>query len=44
MRCAGCSGATVADRLDMRITRVYTAKSEVKRMIRDEIRKLVTTE
>jgi RNA polymerase sigma factor (sigma-70 family) len=40
----GCSGAAVADRLEMNITRVYTAKSEVKRMIRDEIRKLVKTE
>ena len=30
----GCAGATVADRLAMNITRVYTAKSEVKRMIR----------
>ncbi len=40
----GCSGATVADRLEMNITRVYTAKSEVKKMIRAEIRKLVTIE
>jgi RNA polymerase sigma factor (sigma-70 family) len=37
----GCSGAAVADRLEMKITRVYTAKSEVKKMIRAEIRKLV---
>ena len=37
----GCSGATAAARLEMNITRVYTAKSEVKRMIREEIRKLV---
>jgi RNA polymerase sigma-70 factor (ECF subfamily) len=37
----GCSGAIVVDRLAMNITRVYTAKSEVKRMIREEIRKLV---
>jgi RNA polymerase sigma factor (sigma-70 family) len=36
----GCSGATVASRLEMKITRVYTAKSEVKKMIRAEIRKL----
>ncbi len=36
----GCSGATVADRLEMKITRVYTAKSEVKRMIRAEVRML----
>jgi RNA polymerase sigma factor (sigma-70 family) len=40
----GCAGATVADRLEMNITRVYTAKSEVKRMIRKEIRKLVELE
>jgi RNA polymerase sigma factor (sigma-70 family) len=40
----GCSGATMADRLAMKITRVYTARSEVKRMIRAEIRKLVTIE
>jgi RNA polymerase sigma factor (sigma-70 family) len=40
----GCSGATAASRLEMNITRVYTAKSEVKRMIRDEIRKLVKIE
>jgi RNA polymerase sigma factor (sigma-70 family) len=40
----GCSGATAADRLEMNITRVYTAKSEVKKMIREEIRKLVKIE
>jgi RNA polymerase sigma factor (sigma-70 family) len=40
----GFSGATVADRLEMNITRVYTAKSEVKKMIKAEIRKLVTIE
>jgi RNA polymerase sigma factor (sigma-70 family) len=40
----GCSGATVADRLEMKIARVYSAKSEVKRMIRAEIRKLVRIE
>jgi RNA polymerase sigma factor (sigma-70 family) len=40
----GCAGATAAARLDMNITRVYTAKSEVKRMIRAEIRKLVEIE
>ena len=40
----GCSGAIVADRLEMNITRVYTAKSEVKKMIRAEIRKLVAVE
>jgi RNA polymerase sigma factor (sigma-70 family) len=40
----GCSGAAVADRLAMNITRVYTAKSEVKKMIRAEVRKLVKLE
>jgi RNA polymerase sigma factor (sigma-70 family) len=36
----GCTGAAAADRLEMKITRVYTAKSEVKKMIRAEIRML----
>jgi RNA polymerase sigma factor (sigma-70 family) len=36
----GCAGATAAARLEMNITTVYTAKSQVKRMIRAEIRKL----
>lgn len=40
----GCSGAIVADRLEMNITRVYTAKSEVQKMIRAEVRKLVRIE
>jgi RNA polymerase sigma factor (sigma-70 family) len=40
----GCSGATAAGRLEMNITHVYTAKSDVKRMIRAEIRKLVKIE
>jgi RNA polymerase sigma factor (sigma-70 family) len=40
----GCSGASAAAQLEMNITRVYTAKSEVKRMIREEIRKLVKIE
>jgi RNA polymerase sigma factor (sigma-70 family) len=40
----GCSGAAAADRLEMNITRVYTAKSQVKRMIRAELRNLVKTE
>jgi RNA polymerase sigma factor (sigma-70 family) len=40
----GCSGATAADRLELNITRVYKAKSEVKQMIRDEIQKLVKIE
>ena len=36
----GCSGAAAAAQLEMRIARVYVAKSEVKKMIREEIRKL----
>jgi RNA polymerase sigma factor (sigma-70 family) len=40
----GLSGATAAARLQMNITRVYTAKSQVKTMIREQIRKLVKTE
>jgi len=40
----GCSGATVADRLQMKITRVYTAKSEVKKLIRAVIRELEKVE
>ncbi len=36
----GCSGAAAAAQLQMKIARVYVAKSEVKQMIRDEIRKL----
>jgi RNA polymerase sigma factor (sigma-70 family) len=40
----GCSGATAADRLEMNITRVYKAKSEVKRMIQEAARKLVKLE
>jgi RNA polymerase sigma factor (sigma-70 family) len=40
----GSSGAIVAAQLEMNITHVYTAKSMVKRMIRDEIRKLVELE
>jgi RNA polymerase sigma-70 factor (ECF subfamily) len=36
----GLSGAAAAGRLEMKITRVYGARSEVKEMIRDEIRKL----
>jgi DNA-directed RNA polymerase specialized sigma24 family protein len=35
----GCSGGAAA-RLDMKVARVYLAKSEVKKMIKDEIRKL----
>jgi RNA polymerase sigma factor (sigma-70 family) len=40
----GCSGAAVAAQLAMKVARVYVAKSEVKQMIREEIRKLETTE
>jgi RNA polymerase sigma factor (sigma-70 family) len=40
----GRAGATVADLLEMNITRVYTAKSEVKRMIRAEIQKMIKIE
>jgi RNA polymerase sigma factor (sigma-70 family) len=40
----GCSGATVAEQLGIEITRVYVAKSEVKRMIRAEIRKMIKLE
>jgi RNA polymerase sigma factor (sigma-70 family) len=40
----GSSGADASDRLEMNIARVYTAKSEVKKMIREEIRKLVRIE
>ena len=35
-----CSGATAAARLEMTIARVYTSKSQVKRLIREEVRKL----
>ena len=40
----GCSGATAAAQLQMKVARVYVAKSEVKAMIRDEIRKLEGSE
>jgi DNA-directed RNA polymerase specialized sigma24 family protein len=40
----GLSGAIAADRLEMNITRVYTAKSQVKMMIREQIRKLAEIE
>jgi RNA polymerase sigma factor (sigma-70 family) len=36
----GCSGADAAARLAMKVARVYVAKSEVKKMIRDEVRRL----
>jgi RNA polymerase sigma factor (sigma-70 family) len=36
----GCSGAAAAARLDMKVAHVYVAKSEIKLMIQDEIRKL----
>ncbi len=40
----GCSGAVAAAQLEMKVARVYVAKSEVKEMIRREIRKLEGTE
>jgi RNA polymerase sigma factor (sigma-70 family) len=36
----GCSGAAAAAQLDTTVARVYVAKSDVKKMIRDEVRKL----
>jgi RNA polymerase sigma factor (sigma-70 family) len=40
----GCSGAAVAAQLEMKVARVYVAKSEVKELIRREVRKLERTE
>jgi RNA polymerase sigma factor (sigma-70 family) len=40
----GCTGAVAAVQLEMKVARVYVAKSEVKEMIRREIRKLEGTE
>jgi RNA polymerase sigma factor (sigma-70 family) len=40
----GCSGVAVAAQLAMKVARVYVAKSEVKNMIREEIRRLEGTE
>jgi RNA polymerase sigma factor (sigma-70 family) len=40
----GCSGAAAAAQLEMKVARVYVAKSEVKEMVRQEIRKLERTE
>jgi RNA polymerase sigma factor (sigma-70 family) len=40
----GCSGAAAAAQLEMKVARVYVAKSEVKEMIRREVRKLEGTE
>jgi RNA polymerase sigma factor (sigma-70 family) len=39
----GCSGAAAAVQLEMKVARVYVAKSEVKEMIRQEVRKLEGT-
>ena len=39
----GVSGAAVAAQLEMKVARVYVAKSEVKEMIRQQIRKLEET-
>jgi RNA polymerase sigma-70 factor (ECF subfamily) len=40
----GLSGSTAAGRLEMKVARVYGAKSEVKEMIREEVRKLEALE
>ena len=36
----GCSGAVAAGRLEMKIARVYGARSDVKKLIREEVRNL----
>jgi RNA polymerase sigma factor (sigma-70 family) len=36
----GCSGDAAAAQLEMKVSRVYVARSEVKKMIQDEVRKL----
>ena len=36
----GLSGSAAAGRLEMKVARVYGARSEVKEMIREEVRKL----
>ena len=36
----GCSGAVAAGRLEMKIARVYRARSDVKKMIREEVHNL----
>jgi hypothetical protein len=36
----GCSGEAAAGRLEMKIAWVYGARSEVKKVIREEVRKL----
>jgi hypothetical protein len=36
----GCSGAAAAAQLETTVARVYVARSEVKKMIQDEVRKL----
>jgi RNA polymerase sigma factor (sigma-70 family) len=40
----GCSGAAAAAQLEMKVARVYVAKSEVKEMIRNEVRRLERSE
>ena len=40
----GCSGAAAAAQLQMKAAHVYVAKSEVKMMIREEVRRLEGTE
>jgi RNA polymerase sigma factor (sigma-70 family) len=40
----GCSGAAAAAQLQMKVAHVYVAKSEVKMMIREEVRRLEGSE
>ena len=40
----GCSGAAAAAQLEMKVAHVYVAKSEVKTMIREEVRRLEGSE
>jgi hypothetical protein len=36
----GCSGIAVAAQLELKVARVYVARSEVKKMIQEDVRKL----
>jgi RNA polymerase sigma-70 factor (ECF subfamily) len=40
----GCSGASVAAQLDMTVSHVYVAKSKVRKLIREEVRRLEASE
>ena len=40
----GHSGSRVAVQLEMKVSHVYVAKSKVKKLIRDEIRRLEASE